>query len=111
MSRHDFCPSYKNTSPSRERCSRHAPFLQSNCRKSRLPLAWNTDSIPGAFRGAVHQKARAPMIGELMIGAGAVTASGFTYARRQRVRLYRELEGRLARLSGTQVPDLRAIWQ
>ena len=51
------------------------------------------------------------MIGELMIGAGAVTASGYTYARRRRVRLYRELEGRLARISAAHAPDLRAIQQ
>jgi hypothetical protein len=51
------------------------------------------------------------MIGELMIGAGAVTASGYTYARRRRVRLYRELEGRLARVSAAHAPDLLAIRQ
>jgi 2OG-Fe(II) oxygenase superfamily len=51
------------------------------------------------------------MIGELMIGAGAVTAGGFTYARRRRVRLYRELEGRLARVSAAYAPDLRALRQ
>ena len=51
------------------------------------------------------------MIGELMIGAGAVTASGYTYARRRRVRLYRELEGRLARISAAHAPDLWAMRQ
>jgi hypothetical protein len=51
------------------------------------------------------------MIGELMIGAGAVTASGFTYARSRRVRLYRELEARLARISGAYAPDLQALRQ
>jgi len=48
------------------------------------------------------------MIGELMIGAGAVTAGGLTYARRRRVRLYRDLEGRLARISNAQSLDLGA---
>jgi hypothetical protein len=51
------------------------------------------------------------MIGELMVGAGAVTASGYTYARRRRVRLYRALEGRLARVSAAHAPDLLAIRQ
>jgi hypothetical protein len=51
------------------------------------------------------------MIGELMIGAGAVTAGGFTYARRRQVRLYREFEGRLARIAGTSAPGLGAIGQ
>ena len=49
------------------------------------------------------------MIGELMIGAGAVTASGYTYARSRRLHLYRELEGRLARISAQHAPDLDAI--
>ena len=47
------------------------------------------------------------MIGELMISAGAVAAGGFTYARRRRVRLYRELKERLARVLSTQAPDPR----
>jgi hypothetical protein len=51
------------------------------------------------------------MIGELMIGAGAVTASGYTYARRRRIRLYRELEGHLARVSAAHAPDLWAMRQ
>lgn len=51
------------------------------------------------------------MIGELMIGAGAITASGFTYARSRRVRLYRELERRLARISTTHALDLQGIRQ
>jgi len=42
------------------------------------------------------------MIGELVIGAGLATLSGIIYARRRRVRLYRELEGRLACISGSQ---------
>jgi hypothetical protein len=46
------------------------------------------------------------MIGELMIGAGAVTAGGYTYARTRRVRLYRKLAGRLARIAAQHVPDL-----
>ena len=49
------------------------------------------------------------MIGELIVGAGAVTASGYTYARSRRVRLYRELEGRMARISVQHAPDLAAI--
>jgi hypothetical protein len=51
------------------------------------------------------------MIGELMIGAGAVTAGGLgglTYARRRRGRLYRDLEGRLARIAAAHVPNLGA---
>jgi hypothetical protein len=44
------------------------------------------------------------MIGELMIGAGAATAGGFTYARHRRTQLYRELEGRLARISAAPAP-------
>ena len=48
------------------------------------------------------------MIGELMIGAGAATAGGVTYARRRRVRLYRELEDRLARIADAHAPDLGA---
>jgi hypothetical protein len=48
------------------------------------------------------------MIGELMIGAGAVTAGGLTYARSRRGRLYRELEGRLASIAGLHAPDLGA---
>jgi hypothetical protein len=46
------------------------------------------------------------MIGELVVGAGALAAVGFAYARGQRVRLYRELEGRVARVAGTPAPDL-----
>jgi hypothetical protein len=46
------------------------------------------------------------MIGELMIGAGTVTAAGFTYARRRRARLYRDLEGRVARIADGQALDL-----
>ena len=48
------------------------------------------------------------MIGELMVGAGAVTAGGLTYARRRRVRLYRDLELGLTRTLATGAPDLNA---
>jgi hypothetical protein len=48
------------------------------------------------------------MIGELIIGTGFVTASGLAYAHRQRTRLYRELEGGLARALHSEVPDLKA---
>lgn len=41
------------------------------------------------------------MIGELMIGAGAVTAGGYTYAKTRRRKLYRELAERVARISKT----------
>jgi hypothetical protein len=51
------------------------------------------------------------MIVELMIGVGAVTAGGFTCARRRRVRLYRELGERLARIVSAQAPNLGASWQ
>ena len=46
------------------------------------------------------------MIGELMIGAGTVTAAGFTYARWRRVRLYRDLEEHVARIAAAPAPDL-----
>jgi len=46
------------------------------------------------------------MIGELMIGAGTATAAGFTYAHRRRIRLYRNLEGRVARIVDAQALDL-----
>jgi hypothetical protein len=49
------------------------------------------------------------MIGELMISAGTITAVGFTYARRQRIRLYQALEGRLARIAGAPASDLGEI--
>jgi hypothetical protein len=49
------------------------------------------------------------MIGELMIGAGTATAAGFTYARRRRVRLYRNLEGQVARIAGAPAPDLAGL--
>ena len=48
------------------------------------------------------------MIGELMIGAGAVTASGFSYVRRRRIRLYRQLERYVALISGEHTLDLAA---
>jgi hypothetical protein len=46
------------------------------------------------------------VITELTLGAGAVTASAFTYARTRRARLYRELEGRLAAITRTQSADV-----
>jgi hypothetical protein len=46
------------------------------------------------------------MIGELVVGAGAVAAAGFAYVRQQRVRLYRDLEAHLARIVDGPVPDL-----
>jgi hypothetical protein len=51
------------------------------------------------------------MIGELMIGAGTATAAGFAYARHQRVRLYRNLEGRVARIVDAGVLDLGNLAQ
>jgi hypothetical protein len=50
------------------------------------------------------------MIEELVIGAGAVAAVGLALARRRRVRLYRNLEGRLARVADA-APDLGALAQ
>jgi hypothetical protein len=50
------------------------------------------------------------MIGELVMGAGIVTASGYAYARRRRVRLYGELEGRVAQIASTPAPDLRTAF-
>jgi hypothetical protein len=47
------------------------------------------------------------MIEELVIGAGAAAAVGFTCARRRRASLYRDLAGRLAR-AGDAAPDLEA---
>lgn len=51
------------------------------------------------------------MIGELMIGAGTVTAVGFTFARRRRGKLYRNLEGHVARIANASAPDLGALAQ
>jgi 2OG-Fe(II) oxygenase superfamily len=51
------------------------------------------------------------MMVELMIGVGAATAGGFTYARGRRVRLYRELGERLACIGRAQAPNLGASWQ
>lgn len=48
------------------------------------------------------------MIEELVIGAGAAAAVGFTYARRRRAGLYRQLEGHVARVGGA-APDLDAL--
>jgi hypothetical protein len=49
------------------------------------------------------------MIGELMIWLVASAAGGFTYARRRRARLYRDLERRLARIAATPALDLGGI--
>ncbi len=49
------------------------------------------------------------MIEELVIGAGTAAAVGFTYARRRRVRLYSDLERRLARI--VEAPDLADLAQ
>ncbi len=51
------------------------------------------------------------MIGELMIGAGAVMAGGFTYARRRRAGLYRDLEAHIARIVAAPAPDLGDLAQ
>jgi hypothetical protein len=51
------------------------------------------------------------MIEELMIGAGTAAAVGFTYARRRRVGLYRDLESRLARVVDAQAPALDGLAQ
>jgi hypothetical protein len=48
------------------------------------------------------------MIEELVIGAGAAAAVGFTYARCRRVRLYEDLYRRLARVADV-APDLSAL--
>jgi hypothetical protein len=50
------------------------------------------------------------MIEELVIGAGAAAAVGFTYARRRRVSLYRNLEERLTRVADA-APDLSGLAQ
>jgi hypothetical protein len=51
------------------------------------------------------------MIEELMIGAGAAAAVGFTYARRRRVSLYRDLQQRLRRVAEASAPDLSGLAQ
>src|SRR6266566_5460148 len=51
------------------------------------------------------------MIGELIIGAGSIAVAGFTYARRRRVRLYRDLEGHVARIAAAPAPDFRDLVQ
>jgi hypothetical protein len=50
------------------------------------------------------------MIEELVIGAGAAAAVGFTYARRRRAGLYKALERRLTRVAEA-APDLGALAQ
>jgi hypothetical protein len=51
------------------------------------------------------------MIEELMIGAGTAAAVGFTYARRRRVSLYRDLRQRLARVVEDSEPELAGLAQ
>jgi hypothetical protein len=51
------------------------------------------------------------MIEELVIGAGTAAAVGFTYARRRRMSLYHDLEGRLARVVDAHAPDLHGLAQ
>jgi hypothetical protein len=51
------------------------------------------------------------MIEELVIGVGTAAAVGFTYARRRRLSLYRDLEGRLVRAVNAQAPDLAGLAQ
>ena len=51
------------------------------------------------------------MIEELVIGAGAAAAVGFTYARRKRTSLYRDLEGHLARAVDARAPELAGLAQ
>jgi hypothetical protein len=46
------------------------------------------------------------MIGELMIWLGAAATAGLTYARRRRIRLYRDLEKHLARIAATPAPPV-----
>jgi hypothetical protein len=46
------------------------------------------------------------MIGELMVGTGTLAAAGFAYARGQRARLYRDLEGHVVRIADALAPDL-----
>jgi hypothetical protein len=49
------------------------------------------------------------MIAEAVIGAGAVTAGGYAYARGKRVRLYRGLADRIARIKGMRALDLAPL--
>ena len=49
------------------------------------------------------------MIAEAVIGAGAVTAGGYAYARGKRVRLYRGLADRVDRIKGAQSLDLEPL--
>jgi hypothetical protein len=49
------------------------------------------------------------MIAETVIGAGAVTAGGFAYARGRRAKLYRELADRIAKIAGAQALDLGPV--
>ena len=49
------------------------------------------------------------MIAEAVIGAGAITAGGFAYAKGKRAKLYRALAERIARIKGTQALDLEPL--
>jgi hypothetical protein len=51
------------------------------------------------------------MIEELVIGAGTAAALGFTYARRRRGSLYRDLKRHLARVADAHAPDLTGLAQ
>ena len=51
------------------------------------------------------------MIGELIIGVGTVTAAGVAYARRQRIRLYRNLQRDVARIVDARALDLGYLAQ
>jgi len=49
------------------------------------------------------------MIAEAVIGAGAVTAGGFVYAKGKRARLYRGLADQIARIKGARALDLAPL--
>jgi hypothetical protein len=49
------------------------------------------------------------MLAETFIGAGALAAGGFVYAKSRRMRLYRDLSTRVAQITRTSEPDLTAI--
>jgi hypothetical protein len=49
------------------------------------------------------------MLAETFMGAGALAAGGFVYAKSRRARLYGKLSGRVAQISRAGAPDLAAI--
>jgi hypothetical protein len=51
------------------------------------------------------------MIEELVIGAGAAAVIGFAYARRRRANLYRDFDGRIARIVGASAPEVGELAQ